>query len=294
MKRKIQKFFEDFFILAVMVVILYTGYALFVNDENEFSNTSSAFVEKEIDKKQDVDEAFRNEIKQISQDELIAARNIKDTDAELIVVEVEKEPISFEDDRANQRVKNPSDLVNSNLLDPKKDNEANEEIKDSVIVEKIIEQVPEDIEEKVKEKHVEMIENNDEVVVEKKNQQEEVAIINSTSTASIKVIDTTNLEKSSSIEEQTAKENFYINLKETIYKNIENNVDKKTLKSGSVVSIRVTILKDGTYEQLILTNGNKEFFNKIKQAISSSFPVSIDEPIKKLFPRYYRAKIEFN
>lgn len=294
MKRKIQKFFEDFFILAVMVVILYTGYALFVNDENEFSNTSSAFVEKEIDKKQDVDEAFRNEIKQISQDELIAARNIKDTDAELIVVEVEKEPISFEDDRANQRVKNPSDLVNSNLLDPKKDNEANEEIKDSVIVEKIIEQVPEDIEEKVKEKHVEMIENNDEVAVEKKIQQEEVAIINSTSTASIKVIDTTNLEKSSSIEEQTAKENFYINLKETIYKNIENNVDKKTLKSGSVVSIRVTILKDGTYEQLILTNGNKEFFNKIKQAISSSFPVSIDEPIKKLFPRYYRAKIEFN
>lgn len=293
MKRKIQKFFEDFFILAVMVVILYTGYALFVNDENEFSNTSSAFVEKEIDKKQDVDEAFRNEIKQISQDELIAARNIKDTDAELIVVEVEKEPISFEDDRANQRVKNPSDLVNSNLLDPKKDNEANEEIKDSVIVEKIIEQVPEDIEEKIKEKHVEMIENNDEVAVEKKIQQE-VAIINSTSTASIKVIDTTNLEKSSSIEEQTAKENFYINLKETIYKNIENNVDKKTLKSGSVVSIRVTILKDGTYEQLILTNGNKEFFNKIKQAISSSFPVSIDEPIKKLFPRYYRAKIEFN
>lgn len=293
MKRKIQKFFEDFFILAVMVVVLYTGYALFVNDENEFSNTNSAFVEKEIDKKQDIDEAFRTEIKQISQDELIAARNIKDTDDEPIVVEVEKEPISFEDFRANQRVKSHSDLVSSNLLDSEKDIEANEEIKDSVIVEKIIEQVPEDIEEKIEEKHVEMIENNDEVVVEKKIEQE-VAIINSTATASIKVLDTTNLEKSNSIEEQTAKENFYKNLKETIYKNIENNVDKKTLKSGSVVSIRVTILKDGTYEQLILTNGNKEFFNKIKQAISSSFPVSIDEPIKKLFPRYYRAKIEFN
>ena len=42
---------------------------------------------------------------------------------------------------------------------------------------------------------------------------------------------------------------FYKTIKEEIYKNIDKNVDKSKIKVGEHVEFRLTILKDGGYEQ---------------------------------------------
>lgn len=110
----------------------------------------------------------------------------------------------------------------------------------------------------------------------------------------LNLIENSKLEKSASQEEQIEKEKFYKNLKDKIYTNIDSNLNKSTFNEPVFAEIRVTILKDGRYEQLILSNGNMEFFNAIKSSIANSFPIEINPNLKNIFPRYYRLKIEFN
>lgn len=57
-------------------------------------------------------------------------------------------------------------------------------------------------------------------------------------------------------------------------------------------NIRITVLKNGEYEQLTLMDGDKEYFELITPAILSVFPVTINEKISDQFPRYFRMKIE--
>lgn len=52
-------------------------------------------------------------------------------------------------------------------------------------------------------------------------------------------------------------------------------------------------MKSGKAEQLILLEGNNEYFELIKPSINQAFPVNIDESLKQSFPRYFRMKIEF-
>ena len=94
------------------------------------------------------------------------------------------------------------------------------------------------------------------------------------------------------IEEKTSVkkddlESFYENIRGSINKNIE----KTPAKDNESINIRVTILKDGRYEQLILLEGNKEYFNKVRSSITKVFPVKIDDSIKSNFPRYFRMEI---
>lgn len=114
------------------------------------------------------------------------------------------------------------------------------------------------------------------------------------STNRLNLIENSKLEKSGSIEEQMEKEKFYKNLKDKIFINIDKNLDKTIFKEPVFAEIRVTILKDGRYEQLILTNGDDRFFNSIRSSISSAFPVEIDPILKNIFPRYYRLRVELN
>ncbi|MGE0052238.1 MAG: hypothetical protein AB7S49_12015 [Arcobacter sp.] len=102
------------------------------------------------------------------------------------------------------------------------------------------------------------------------------------------------LQKEEQILDEKAKiEAFYQTIREKIYSNIEKNIDKTSLKNKESVNIRVTILKDGRYEQLTFMGGNKENYELIKNSIYNSFPVMMDESIKNNFPRYFRMKIEF-
>lgn len=79
-------------------------------------------------------------------------------------------------------------------------------------------------------------------------------------------------------------------IKET-RKKINSVVKYDNNSSKTSLNIRVTILKDGNYEQLKFVSGNKELFEKNKKIISSVFPLTIDDKIVQEFPRYLRVKI---
>ena len=96
------------------------------------------------------------------------------------------------------------------------------------------------------------------------------------------------------VNDQKAKiELFYKTIKEQIYANIHKNVDKNQIRTGEAVEIRLTILKDGGYEQLSSTKGDNEYFELFRSSIKEAFPVKIDSSLKESFPRYFRMKIEF-
>lgn len=145
---------------------------------------------------------------------------------------------------------------------------------------------PTNIEEKIEnrnEKPKEIIERIETIpVLEKKSTKEEIK------TKEKEVIPTT--EALSTQEEDKAKiELFY----EQIRAQINSNIDKSLIQNKEAVSIRLTILKDGRYEQITLTEGNKENFELIRPSITKAFPVKIDDNLKANFPRYFRMKIEF-
>lgn len=96
------------------------------------------------------------------------------------------------------------------------------------------------------------------------------------------------------VNDQKAKvELFYKTIREQIYANIHKNVDKNQIRTGEAVEIRLTILKDGGYEQLSSTKGDNEYFELFRSSIKEAFPVKIDNSLKESFPRYFRMKIEF-
>ncbi len=105
--------------------------------------------------------------------------------------------------------------------------------------------------------------------------------------------ETQTLSQAQELDEKAKIELFYKGIRDKIYLNLEKNLDKTSLKSNEFVNIRLTILKSGKAEQLILLEGNNEYFELIKPSINQAFPVNIDESLKQSFPRYFRMKIEF-
>lgn len=94
-------------------------------------------------------------------------------------------------------------------------------------------------------------------------------------------------------EEKIRVEAFYKPIREKIYSNINNSIDKSMVKNGEFINIKLTILKDGRYEQLTFVDGNKEYFELVKPSITKVFPIQIEDSVKNSFPRYFRMKIEF-
>ena len=85
---------------------------------------------------------------------------------------------------------------------------------------------------------------------------------------------------------------FFRDLEEKIYANIEKNIDQTSIKNNAFVNIRVTILKDGRYEQLTFMDGSKDNFELFKPSITQVFPLQMNDTLKENFPRYFRMKIE--
>jgi outer membrane biosynthesis protein TonB len=105
--------------------------------------------------------------------------------------------------------------------------------------------------------------------------------------------ETPNVQTTQELEEKAKVEAFYSTIREKIYANINKNVDKSLIKNGEFVNIKLTILKDGNYEQLTFVEGNKEYFELFRSSIKEAYPVKIDDSLKNNFPRYFRMKIEF-
>lgn len=100
----------------------------------------------------------------------------------------------------------------------------------------------------------------------------------------------TNSDLTPNLTDEKAKiEAFY----QTIREKINSNIDKSSLKNGEYINIRLTLLKDGRYEQLTFMDGNKEYFELVKPSIYKAFPVVMPNDLKNNFPRYFRMKIEF-
>jgi len=88
-------------------------------------------------------------------------------------------------------------------------------------------------------------------------------------------------------------EDLYKSIEKNIYSNISKNLDKSSINNLSDVNIRITILKNGEYEQLKYMSGNRQYYNLIKSSILESFPIKINDNLKYKFPRYFRMKVKF-
>lgn len=58
------------------------------------------------------------------------------------------------------------------------------------------------------------------------------------------------------------------------------------------LKIRVTVLPNGSYEELIFVSGDEKLFEMNKENIVKVFPARIDDKIKDDFPRYIRISIK--
>jgi hypothetical protein len=85
---------------------------------------------------------------------------------------------------------------------------------------------------------------------------------------------------------------FLIDTQYKIRKNIVYPTDINNTMADKTLNLKVTILKNGNYEQLVFVNGNKELFEMNKNNILEIFPLKIDKKIIDDFPRYVRIKIK--
>lgn len=133
-------------------------------------------------------------------------------------------------------------------------------------------------------------EENNSPKIENKNSSE-ISTVTKEESIKPKIIESSKpTESNINLTDEKAKiELFYQNIRGQI----NSNIDKSTLKSGEFINIRLTILKDGRYEQLTFIEGNKEYFELLKPSINKTFPIEIPNDIKNNFPRYFRMKIEF-
>ncbi len=107
------------------------------------------------------------------------------------------------------------------------------------------------------------------------------------------------LQETTELEHQEVKEEvdlavlrkFLADLKKEIKQKID--LDGVDIEQNNFLSIRITILKNGTYEQLVFVAGNKIIYDNNVENILGVFPLTIDEKIIADFPRYIRYRFEF-
>ena len=179
-----------------------------------------------------------------------------------------------------------------------------EQEENRTFIEKSVEQTPKEIvdekkiEDELEKKEDEVISQTPKQIVEETNliTQNKEEIVETTPLNKEKPIvetkppiETSNEQTSNLTDEKAKIEAFY----QTIREKINSNIDKSSLKSGEYINVRLTLLKDGRYEQLTFMDGNKEYFELVKPSIYKAFPVQIETSMKNNFPRYFRMKIEF-
>jgi len=89
----------------------------------------------------------------------------------------------------------------------------------------------------------------------------------------------------------TLLRDFLKSLKSKLRKSIVQNSELNVTKNQKL-RFRITLLKDGSYEQLKFIGGDKELFETNKENILQNFPVEIDSSIQQEFPRYIRINLQ--
>ena len=314
MKRRTKNFVEDILIIIGVLFILYLIYFFVFSKDNDLSlETATKETKVEVETKDSklfvsengflskIYEDIKNKLFSDNNDELLIVKKVEDENKEEstknIYLTQRAEILSKQEERVKEDLNTQEQTIKSeeNISTDNTNIEAlkQEDIKDKVIENKVIENIDEQrVENKLatEQKHEESVDQ-----IKDNDHKDETILLEPKTTLETKTLeDVKTDENSEEVNHEVSNiDDFFDRFEKKVYSNIDRNFDKTTFKRGEFVNIRVTILKDGSYEQLTFLNGNSDYFNKVKPQIEEIFPLKIEENLKSHFPRYYRMKIDF-
>ena len=309
MKRRTKNFVEDILIIIGVLFILYLIYFFVFSKDNDLSfetATKETKVEMETkDSKLFVSEnGFLSQIYEDIKNKLFADNNElltikkveeenKEDNTKNIYLSQRAEILSKQEERVKEDLNTQQEQTTKNEENISTENRNIEALKQEEIKDKVVENV---VEQRVENKLATEQKNEEPVQQIKDNDhKDETILLEPKTTLETKTLeDVKTDENSEEVHHEVSNiDEFFDRFEKKVYSNIDRNFDKTTFKRGEFVNIRVTILKDGSYEQLTFLNGNSDYFNKVKPQIEEIFPLKIEENLKSHFPRYYRMKIDF-
>lgn len=309
MKRRTKNFVEDILIIIGVLFILYLIYFFVFSKDNDLSfetATKESKVEIETkDSKVFVSEnGFLSQIYEDIKNKLFADNNElltikkveeenKEDNTKNIYLSQRAEILSKQEERVKEDLNTQQEQTTKNEENISTENRNIEALKQEEIKDKVVENV---VEQRV-ENRLATEQKNEEPVqqIKDNDHKDETILLEPKTTLETKTLeDVKTDENSEEVHHEVSNiDDFFDRFEKKVYSNIDRNFDKTTFKRGEFVNIRVTILKDGSYEQLTFLNGNSDYFNKVKPQIEEIFPLKIEENLKSHFPRYYRMKIDF-
>lgn len=310
MKRRTKNFVEDILIIIGVLFILYLIYFFVFSKDNDLSfETATKETKVEMETKDSklfvsengflsqIYEDIKNKLFADNNDELLTIKKVeeqkKEDNTKNIYLSQRAEILSKQEERVKEDLTTQQEQTTKNEENISTENRNIEALKQEEIKDKVVENVVEQrVENKLatEQKHeepVEQIKNNE--------HKDETILLEPKTTLETKTLEDVKTDENSeeAHHEVSNIDEFFDIFEKKVYSNIDRNFDKTTFKRGEFVNIRVTILKDGSYEQLTFLNGNSDYFNKVKPQIEEIFPLKIEENLKSHFPRYYRMKIDF-
>ena len=314
MKRRTKNFVEDILIVIGVFFILYLIYFFVFSKDNDLSfETATKETKVEVETKDSklfvsengflskIYEDIKNKLFSDNNDELLIVKKVEDENKEEstknIYLTQRAEILSKQEERVKEDLNTQEQTIKSeeNISTDNTNIEAlkQEDIKDKVVENKVVENIDEQrVENKLatEQKHEEPVQE-----IKDNDHKDETILLEPKTTLETKTLeDVKTDENSEEVHHEVSNiDDFFDRFEKKVYSNIDRNFDKTTFKRGEFVNIRVTILKDGSYEQLTFLNGNSDYFNKVKPQIEEIFPLKIEENLKSHFPRYYRMKIAF-
>ena len=314
MKRRTKNFVEDILIVIGVFFILYLIYFFVFSKDNDLSlETATKETKVEMETKDSkvfvsengflsqIYEDIKNKLFADNNDELLTIKKVeeenKEDNTKNIYLSQRAEILSKQEERVKEDLNTQEQTIKSeeNISTDNTNIEAlkQEDIKDKVVENKVVENIDEQrVENKLatEQKHEEPVQE-----IKDNDHKDETILLEPKTTLETKTLeDVKTDENSEEVNHEVSNiDDFFDRFEKKVYSNIDRNFDKTTFKRGEFVNIRVTILKDGSYEQLTFLNGNSDYFNKVKPQIEEIFPLKIEENLKSHFPRYYRMKIDF-
>lgn len=310
MKRRTKNFVEDILIIIGVLFILYLIYFFVFSKDNDLSfetATKESKVEMETkDSKvfvsengflSQIYEDIKNKLFADNNDELLTIKKVeeenKEDNTKNIYLSQRAEILSKQEERVKEDLNTQQEQTTKNEENISTENRNIEALKQEEIKDKVVENV---VEQRVENRLATEQKNEESVQQIKDNDhKDETILLEPKTTLETKTLeDVKTDENSEEVHHEVSNiDDFFDRFEKKVYSNIDRNFDKTTFKRGEFVNLRVTILKDGSYEQLTFLNGNSDYFNKVKPQIEEIFPLKIEENLKSHFPRYYRMKIDF-
>ena len=310
MKRRTKNFVEDILIIIGVLFILYLIYFFVFSKDNDLSfETATKETKVEVETKDSklfvsengflsqIYEDIKNKLFSDNNDELLTIKKVeeenKEDNTKNIYLSQRAEILSKQEERVKEDLNTQQEQTTKNEENISTENRNIEALKQEEIKDKVVENV---VEQRVENKLATEQKNEEPAQQIKDNDhKDETILLEPKTTLETKTLeDVKTDENSEEVHHEVSNiDDFFDRFEKKVYSNIDRNFDKTTFKRGEFVNIRVTILKDGSYEQLTFLNGNSDYFNKVKPQIEEIFPLKIEENLKSHFPRYYRMKIDF-